>query len=134
MAYLLDTDTIIYWMNNIPQVVRHVTSYGKRRLMASVITRAELYYGAYRSTHVENNLAAIRKLSRKIKFMPLGDEAQQIFGRIKAELQKDGNPLADSDILIASTALANRMTLVTNNTRHFERIAGLNLENWYNDK
>jgi tRNA(fMet)-specific endonuclease VapC len=130
MAYLLDTDTIVYWMNDVPHVVRRIGAHDRRNLAASVISRAELNYGAYRSGHIDANIAAIRKLSQTIEFLPLSEHAQHLFGRIKAELHRDGNPLADSDLLIAATALAEDMTLVTNNTRHFARVPLLRLENW----
>jgi hypothetical protein len=67
---------------------------------------AELFFGAYRSQNIEKNLQALRRLSKTISFLPLEEDAQELFGKIKADLQKQGNTLEDSDILIAATAIA----------------------------
>lgn len=130
MKFLLDTDTLIYWMKDTPEVIDRIALHGNKTLAASGISRAELFYGAFRSLHVEKNLKAIQMLSKAITFIPLSDKAQQIFGRIKAELQKQGNLIEDMDLLIAATAIAEDRTLVTNNQKHFQRISELNLENW----
>lgn len=130
MSYLLDTDTIIYWMKGKPEVVEKVVHHRKQGLAASVITRAELYFGAYRSQHVERNIAAVDGLAKTIAFLGLSEQAQRLFGQIKARLYSNGTPLADSDTLIAATAIAEDRTLVTNNLNHFERVPDLRLENW----
>ncbi len=57
-------------------------------------------------------------------------DSAEVFAQLKAQLQKEGNIVADMDLLIASICLANNLTLVTNNTRHFEKIPNLILENW----
>ena len=67
---------------------------------------------------------------QQLSVLPLSDSALKTFGQIKADLRKQGQPLADFDLLIASTALAAGRTLVTNNLRHYTRISGLQLENW----
>lgn len=130
MRFLLDTDTLIYWMKGTPEIIDRVALHGNQSLAVSGISRAELFYGAFRSQRVEKNLQAIQRLSTAITFIPLSNEAQQIFGRIKAALQKQGNLIEDMDILIAATAIAEDMTLVTNNQKHFQRISELKIENW----
>jgi len=91
---------------------------------------AELYFGAYNSAKIEENLARAEDFARQISIAPLDDLVLKAFGRIKADLRKQGQPLADFDLLIAGTVLANEFVLVTNNTQHYERIANLKLENW----
>ena len=130
MKFILDTDTLIYWTNGQPKAVENIALHGKRSLAASVISKAELFYGAYRSQHVDENIKVIKKLAKTIKFLPVDDKAQQLFGQIKAELQKKGKLIEDADLLIAATALAAGKTLVTNNQKHFQRIAGLKTDNW----
>jgi tRNA(fMet)-specific endonuclease VapC len=130
MPYLLDTDTFIYWMKNTPSVVSRILSSGLDAVSGSVVSKAELFFGAYNSEQVEHNVKAVRKLARIVSFLPLDDLAQEFFGKIKAELRRGGMPLEDSDILIAATALSSHRILVTNNIRHFSRIPGLKLENW----
>jgi tRNA(fMet)-specific endonuclease VapC len=67
---------------------------------------------------------------QNLPVLPLNDTALRRFGELKAELRRTGQPIADFDLLIASVALAAGYILVTNNTRHYERITGLELENW----
>ena len=90
----------------------------------------ELYYGAYKSQMVESNLAKIKALENALEIIPSGWESAEVFGVYKSKLEKLGTPLDDFDLIIASCVIANNMTLVTNNIRHFERIEGLKLTNW----
>jgi tRNA(fMet)-specific endonuclease VapC len=62
--------------------------------------------------------------------LPFGEQAEQAFGRIKAGLEKQGLPLDDADLMIASTALVHDAILITNNTSHMSRVPGLRLEAW----
>jgi tRNA(fMet)-specific endonuclease VapC len=130
MSYLLDTDTFIYWMKDTPSVVSNILRSGLDTVAGSVISKAELFFGAFNSVQVEHNVKAVRKLARIVSFLPLDDLAQEFFGKIKAELRRSGLPLEDSDILIAATALSTHRILVTNNIRHFSRIPGLKIETW----
>lgn len=90
----------------------------------------ELYYGAYKSQKISANLAKIKILEQSIETIPVGLESTEIFGLLKAQLEVSGNRLDDFDLIIASCAMAHNLTLVTNNTKHFERIDGLKLANW----
>ena len=89
-----------------------------------------MYYGAYNSNRVTENLARAEFFIQNLPVLPLNDTALRRFGELKAELRRTGQPIADFDLLIASVALAAGYILVTNNTRHYERITGLQLENW----
>lgn len=130
MIYLLDTDICIYWLKGVPAVLERVKTVGVSQIAISTITVAELYFGAYNSAKIEENLARAEDFARQISIAPLDDLVLKAFGRIKADLRKQGQPLADFDLLIAGTVLANEFVLVTNNTQHYERIANLKLENW----
>ncbi len=90
----------------------------------------ELYYGAYKSQKISANLAKIKILEQSIETIPVGLESTEIFGLLKAQLEVSGNRLDDFDLIIASCAMAHNLTLVTNNTKHFERIDNLKLVNW----
>ena len=92
----------------------------------------ELYFGAYNSGRVEANVARVRAfLSPPGPHILLIDEpAAEQFGRLKAILRRAGRPIGDIDLFIAGVALPHRLTVVTNNTNHFERLPGLSLENW----
>lgn len=130
MTYLLDTDICIYWLKNRQEVREKVREIGWNQITLCVITAAELYYGAYNSSRVTENLTRAEFFIQQLPVLPLSNNALRRFGQLKAELRRIGQPVADFDLLIASVALTENLILVTNNTRHYERIAGLQLENW----
>jgi tRNA(fMet)-specific endonuclease VapC len=130
MSYLLDTDTCIYWLKGQESVRAAMLSQAWSTLAISVITVAELYHGAYHSTQTARNLARAEQFVTHIRVLPLDFRALSTFGNLKSQLRKAGTPLADFDLLIASTALAGDRTLVSNNLRHYERIPDLKLQNW----
>ncbi len=129
MSYLLDTDTCIYWLRNRQSVRERVREVGWNQITICLITVAELYYGAYNSDRVTENLARAEFFIQQLPVLPLSNNALRRFGQLKAELRKAGQPLADFDLLIASISLAESYVLVTNNTRHYDRIPELQLEN-----
>ncbi len=128
--YLLDTDTVIYSLKGHRVVERNVRRHLHDPIKISVITLMELYYGAHKSLQVTSNLAKVKKLEKELEVIPAGTEQAEIFGIQKAELEKSGAPLDDFDLILASCALAHNLVLVTNNTRHFQRIEGLKITNW----
>ncbi|MGI2902654.1 PIN domain-containing protein [Tolypothrix sp. VBCCA 56010] len=95
-----------------------------------VITAAELYYGAYNSNRVTENLTRAEQFIQNLPVVPLSDSAVKRFGELKVELRRIGQPIAEFNLLIASVALTENYILVTNNTRHYVRITELQLENW----
>ena len=129
-GYLLDTDICIFWLNGNEKIRKKVKKVGTVNLKASVITFAELRFGAYNSLKVKENLENINNFFRKVKVLLLDQDAADRFGKIKANLRRKGEIIGDFDILIASIALSHDETLVTNNTDHFERISELKYENW----
>lgn len=131
IRYLLDTDICIYVSNRHPaQVAARLEEIDITDLGMSVITYFELVYGAYNSREPERNLAAAARLSRVVPVQPLTTAAAHHYGRLRAELKREGTPIGGNDLLIAAHALALDATLVTNNVREFHRIAGLRVENW----
>ena len=130
MTYLLDTDTCIYWLKGVQSVREHLEAIGMDQIAISTITVGELYFGAYNSAKVAEDLTRAETFVKQLAVLPLNDAALKTFGQIKADLRKQGQVVADFDLLIASTALAEARILVTNNTRHYARIPGIQLENW----
>ncbi len=130
MTHLLDTDICIYWLNGRPEIREHALAIGITNLAISSITAAELYFGAYNSTRVAQNLGRAEQFVGAIAIIPPNIATLRKFGELKANLRRSGQPVADFDVIIASTAIAAQLTLVTNNTRHYERISDLALENW----
>lgn len=130
MTYLLDTDIIVYWLNGNRTIAQKATEAGQTNLAFSTVPQAELYYGAYNSHQVEQNVVAIERLRQNIRLLSFDEAAAPHFGQIKATLKQQGQIILDADLMIASIALAYELILVTNNTKHFSRITDLTTENW----
>ena len=128
--FLLDTDTIIYTLKGHQTVLSHLQHHMNDAISISVVSLMELYYGAYKSRQVLANIARIRTLEVSVPVVSVDIEVVDVFGAQKAQLERAGTPLDDFDLILASTALARNLVLVTNNTKHFQRIAGLRLANW----
>lgn len=134
MKYLLDTDTLIFWLKGKVQIEAKAKFFGLQQLSYSTISHAELHFGAYNSQYIEKNLFAISIIEKKLQLLDFDKKAAELFGEIKAQLKRQGNLVLDADIMIASIAIANHLILVTNNVRHFQRIPNLELENWVEDE
>lgn len=131
MSYILDTDIIIYWLNDTFSNIRNkINSISNDEIYISSITVAELYFGAYYSSQVIKNIELLNEFTSELSILYLDTECGKIFGKIKADLKRKGEIINDSDLFIASIAIRNMMQLVTNNDRHFRRIGDLKIENW----
>lgn len=131
MSYLLDTDIIVYWLNNAyPGIQKKIENVAAAQIFISSITVAELFFGAYNSSKVSENIKLLEELTSEIKILPFDQKCGKIFGKIKAQLKKTGEMINDSDLFIASIAIKNRLCLITNNERHFRRVKELYIENW----
>lgn len=128
--YLLDSDTLIYSLKGNPAVQKQLVLHLNDALKVSVISMMELYYGAFKSERIAGNLAKVRKIEQHLEIVPVAIEIAEIFGILKSDMESKGTRLDDFDLIIASSALAHNLILVTNNVRHFERIEGLKIENW----
>ena len=130
MNYLLDTNICIYLINGNSLLINKVKEIGIFSIGISNATLAELYFGAYNSKHVKENLRNISAFKRNLTVYSDSSGSAEIFGKVKAKLKVTGCMVEDFDILIASIAMANNCILVTNNVHHFERIDSIQLENW----
>ncbi len=133
LNYFLDTDTCIYLLNGEPRVKHRVALVGVERIALTVVTQGELYFGAYNSDRIEHNLERIQQFFAipGPTVLALDESSLKNFGKFKVELRRTGQPIGDIDVLIAGVAVSRRLTLVTNNTKHFERIPGIVLDNWW---
>ena len=129
--FLLDTDTVSLLLRNQPKVLaqaRHYISiYGP--LHISIITRYEVLKGL-KFKGALAQLARFDQFCNSNDVLPLTDAIINHAADIHADLRKRGVPIGDPDVLIAGTAIVNGLTMVTNNERHFGRVAGLQVENW----
>ena len=130
MRYLLDTNIGVDWLKGDVNVERQAMQLGLKNLGISFITASELYYGAYKSQRVKENLAAVKKISNNLGAIDSSEEICDTFGELKASLEQAGKIIDDADLFIAACALAHDLVLVTNNEKHFKRVKGLKLENW----
>lgn len=128
--YCLDTNIVIYYQNNNKKVVNKLLSVNEDDVCITHITRMELFYGAFKSQRIQENLILQSTFCDEIEVVNSSKESDEIFGKIKSNLKKSGLITDDLDLIIASICLANDLTLVTKNTKHFENIQGLKLEDW----
>lgn len=131
VRYLLDTNICIYIAKGQPLAVRaQFERHAMNSLAMSTITVGELCFGAEKSQSRERAMATIDRLVKIIKPSPLPSTAAQHYGDICAMLQRQGQPIGNNDLWLAAHARAENWTLVTNNTREFDRVPGLQVENW----
>ena len=131
MKYMLDTNICIYAIKNKPEKVLNTL---KEKLndgiCISAITLAELAHGVEKSAARDKNRAALLRFLSILTVLPFDDLAAAEYGEVCADLQRKGTPIGTMDMLIAAHAKTEGLILVTNNTREFERVEGLTLENW----
>jgi len=131
MRFMLDTNIIAYAKNNRPEtVLKRLMQHSPEDYCISSITLAELEFGVYNSARPEQNQLALVTFLARIKVVPFDADTAREYGIIRADLTRKGTLIGANDLLIAAHARALDVTLVTNNTREFERVDGLKLENW----
>lgn len=130
LAYLLDTNIVIYAIKRRPPAVREVFNRQHGRMAISAITLAELMHGAEKSSDPPRNLAVVEDFRSRLTVLPYGDKAAAHYGAIRAALERQGLPIGVNDLHIAAHARSEGLTLVSNNLREFERVPGLLTENW----
>jgi tRNA(fMet)-specific endonuclease VapC len=130
IKYLLDTNILIYTIKNRPEEVRKTFNLHAGQMAISTITVAELIYGAERSAKPEQNLNDIEGLIARLDVLDFNSDAATHFAQVRAELYAKGQPIGPYDMMIAGHARSKGLILVTNNTKEFERVAGLRIENW----
>ncbi len=96
----------------------------------SVITLAELQFGAEKSNRRERSLQALEEFASKLEVLAFGREAGAHYGQLRAELERAGTPCSLHDTQIGAHARSEGLVLVTNNRRDFDRMPGLRVENW----
>ena len=132
--YLLDTDTIsgLTARRPSPDLVARFVSIPTEQKYISSITLAELLFGSLRlGQDGRGLLVRIETIIQEVQgVLPFDEAAARRFAQIRAELERAGTPLHESDLGIGSIALTNGFIMVTGNVRHFRRIPGIAIENW----
>lgn len=131
LKYLLDTNTCIKYLNGKSESIRrHVEKNHPEDITICSVVKAELFYGSMKSKYPEQNLQKQKRFLNRFVSYPFDDETAEIYGNIRSKLEKAGTPVGPNDLMIAATALVRNIILVTHNTREFNRIEGLLLEDW----
>jgi tRNA(fMet)-specific endonuclease VapC len=131
MIYLLDANACIKFLNGRSESVRrHLEARRPQDVTLCSVVKAELLYGAVKSARPAENLDRLRPFFHKFTSFSFDDAAAEIYGAIRARLERAGTVIGPNDLLIAAIALAQGATLVTNNTREFSRLDTLRLEDW----
>lgn len=131
MKYLLDSDICIYIINNRPADVRVIfegRAAGDSAI--SVVSLFELKAGAHKSVQSAQSLSLIERFTSPMTPLDFDAADADAASRLRAGLERKGQPIGPYDILIAAQALNRELTLVTNNEREFRRVPGLKIENW----
>lgn len=127
--YLLDTNICIYFLKGLFNLDKEIEKAGLSNCYVSEITIAELKFGAENSEHQEKNRKTVDLFLSKFTIIPIFNSLD-VYAKEKTRLRKKGLPLDDFDLLIGATAISNNLTLVTRNLTDFERLKGIDLENW----
>lgn len=131
MKYLLDTNTCIRVLSNrVPALVERWKRTPPSQVRLCSVVKAELLFGAEKSQRRELVLQRLQLFFSRFKSHPFDDAAAHTYGALRAALEKEGRLIGPNDLLIAAIALANGLVLVTHNTAEFNRIPGLDLEDW----
>jgi len=130
IRYLLDTNVISELVSDpFGHVAKRVRKVGESKVCTSIIVAAELRYGLAKrgSAKLSHQLGVVLGA---LEIVALDWPVDEVYGRIRADLEKKGKPIGANDLLIAAQAIALECTLVTANEREFSRIEGLVRENW----
>ena len=130
LKYMLDTNIAIYVIKIRPMKVLKTFNRNVERMCISSITLAELIHGVEKSAKPEHNLQQVEDFVSRLTVLEYGNKAAAHYGGIRAVLERKGTPIGVNDLHIAGHARSEGLTLVTNNFKEFERVAGLRLENW----
>lgn len=131
MQYMLDTNICIYIIKKQPaNVFQKFESLTVGQVCISAIAFSELQFGISNSSAPEHNQSVLNEFLGPIEILEYPSIAAPVYGQIRASLKKKGCMIGANDMLISAHALSQSITLVTNNTKEFQRVDGLKVENW----
>jgi tRNA(fMet)-specific endonuclease VapC len=129
--YVLDTNTVIYYFKGMGRVTEHLLNTPSNELAIPTIVLFELYVGIAKSSDSSKRRQQLNDLLSYITVLPFNRAIAESAANIRASLERQGQPIGPFDGLIAGTALAEKATLVTHNTREFSRVQGLQVVDWF---
>ncbi len=131
MKYMLDTNTCIYAQKQNDGILAKIRENYQEGLAISAISLAEMEYGVQASTNQQKNTVSLLRFLSIVSILPFERDAALEYGKIRADLRRKGTPIGTMDMLIAAHAKSEHLIVVTHNTREFERVEGLQLDDWY---
>ncbi len=131
MQYLLDTSICVFFLRGLLDHNIIIKDKGLDNCYISEITVFELRFGAENSENSKKSHKAVDRFIQGLSIIPIYG-CEKKYAEEKVRLRKNGTPMHDEfDLLIAITAIENKLTLVTDNVKHFENFEDLKIENWY---
>jgi len=131
MIYLPDTNALIRFLNPGQHPVKdHLLSVEPSVIRLCSVVKAELYYGAMKSSRAVDNLVMLEEFFANFDSLPFDDDAARKYGAVRSSLARIGTPIGPNDLMIAAIALVHGAVVVTHNIREFSRVAGLDIEDW----
>ena len=130
--YVLDTNTLIYFFKGMGNVPTRLLSVSPQEIAIPSVVLYELEYGIAKSNSPKKRQQQLKELCSLVSILSFGANETQHSASVRAKLEKKGTPIGPYDLLIAGTALSHQGILVTNNTKEFERVPKLKIENWFN--
>ncbi len=127
MKYLIDSDWLAEYLKGRKEALDLLATLEANGLAVSLITFGEIYEGIYYGPNPPSHEEGFKRFLRRVAVLPLTQMIMKRFARIRGQLRRQGNLLADPDLLIAATAIQHNLILVTRNRKHFERIPELRL-------
>jgi tRNA(fMet)-specific endonuclease VapC len=130
VKFLLDTNTCVYAIKRVPSVIERLQALSPDDLGVAVITLAELWFGARKSSRPERTRASVDAFLQPFEIVPLDKDAAEAYAEIRLRLERLGRPIGERDLLIASIARSRALTVVTHDVGEFGRVPGLTVEDW----
>jgi tRNA(fMet)-specific endonuclease VapC len=129
--YLLDTNACINILRNTSStLLARFRQHDPSEIKTCSVVRAELIYGARKGSRMRENLDLLQRFFQILECIPFNEDSADHYGEIRVDLERSGSLIGPNDLMIAATARARGLVLVTHNTREFSRVAGLRLEDW----
>jgi len=131
--YLFDTDVLSHVLKKrrSPSLMGRLKATPQASQFTSAVNVAEIYFGVFRKEGRADLLQCYEnEIFSRLTILPFDRDSARIFGRVKAEIEQKGLPRFEADLQIAAVAIANNLTLVSGNIRHYSSIPGLRVENW----
>lgn len=130
LRYMLDTNTVIFILKNRPPLIQRAFNEHAERLAISTVVLSELVYGTENSVRKEQNLLIVEGFTARLTVLAFDERAAYHTGQIRAELRRTGRTIGPYDSMIAGHARSAGLVVVTNNSSEFERVPGLQVEDW----